>query len=134
MTNSTRFTITIIPHGNQRYDTVGDYYTDADCTHIFVSDTGDWRSNMAVAVHELIESILCQQAGIDEHSIDQFDFSFQPTNHLEPGLDPKAPYHIQHMFATMIELRVAEAMGLLWEDHETLIEKLGAPDDNNAEE
>lgn len=61
----------------------------------------------AVAVHELVETYLCQRAGITESMVDEFDIAYDqnrlPGDVTEPGDDPKAPYYKQHKFATKVE-------------------------------
>ena len=54
--------IETIKHSEQRYPTVGDYWTDSDGTlQVRVSEMGDDRYALLVAVHEVIEAFLCQQ-------------------------------------------------------------------------
>ena len=57
-----------IPHGIQAYDTIGDWKWDSafEAITIFTSDLGDWRMSMCCAVHELVETLLCVNDGVDE--------------------------------------------------------------------
>ena len=92
-------TIETIPHEEQRYPTVGDWlFVERDLC-AWVSEIGDWRNEMAVAVHELVEAILCRAAGVPGCVVDAFDKAYE---HGEPGTSrattPHAPYHRQHCF------------------------------------
>ncbi len=92
----------VIPHNKQRYDTVGDYWEDKDgCWQFRVSDMGDSDYELAVFVHELLEKALCAKAGIKDVDIDVFDMTYPGEG--EPGDDKNAPYHLQHILATMLE-------------------------------
>jgi len=104
-----------IPAGEQRYPTLGDWIfarrsesgqnliqdDTADTLHVFITDTGDDRANAALAIHEIAEATLCREAGISQFDVDSFDMSF--TGSGEPGDEPDAPYHDQHLVATALE-------------------------------
>jgi hypothetical protein len=126
-----RVLIETIAHGEQRYPTVGDYVRDEDGTlHIFVSDLGNWKYELLVALHELIEAGLCQEAGVTFAAIDAFDADQSwprpdtPPEATEPGEDPAAPYHRQHRIASAIEQLVAERLNVDWIDYTRAIEAL----------
>jgi hypothetical protein len=119
-----RIVIETVEHSAQRYDTCGDWrwlprntadpYDKGDVLAITVSRMADWRSEALVAVHELVEALLCRHAGITAEQVDAWD-----TNGLdEPGDDPRAPYHLQHVAATNVERQLAPLMDLLWPVHE----------------
>lgn len=117
-----RVTIETIPHDKQRYETTGDYTVDGDEVSVFISEVGDWRSEMLVAVHELIEVLLVLHKGIAVSDIDDFDISHPELE--DPGLDSRAPYHKEHMFATAVEMLMCPKLGLEWNDHNDLLEGL----------
>lgn len=127
-----KITIETIPHGAQRYPTVGDWTFDADGSlTIKVSKLSDWRYEMLVAVHELVEVLLCKQRGITQEMVDKFDIEFETCRHLdqcgeydEPGDEPGAPYHKEHVFATNIEALLAAELGVEWNDYEKEVESL----------
>lgn len=104
-----------IPHKSQRYPTVGDWQFLPGGLHVSVSDTHDRMSNLLVALHEVVEAILCEANGVEEKAVDEFDIKHPEL--LEPGQDPKAPYHRQHMVAEMVERMVALQAGVNWEEH-----------------
>jgi hypothetical protein len=89
---------------------------------------GNWRMEMAVAIHELVECALCRYAGISPVEVDEFDMAYEatrtPDNYDEPGDDPRAPYHKQHCVATGIERIVVCMLGLTWKEYETKINSL----------
>ena len=117
------FDIQVIPHSQQRYPTVGDYWIDDNNTlQIRISDLKDFRMNMLVLIHELVEVVLTEHAGIPEPDIMAFDIGFEATRSLgnldEPGDDVRAPYSKQHGIATGIERIVAAVLGVNWKEYE----------------
>lgn len=130
--------IEVVPHKEQRYETVGDWFyrKDADLASgrmnevlvIRVSDLGDWRYNALVAIHELVEVVLCKQRGISQAAVDQFDIEFErrrKKNDLsEPGDSVQAPYRAEHCAATGVERLLAAQLGVDWEPYEAKINSL----------
>jgi len=144
-------TMHTIPHDQQRYDTVGDWHFDMNGDLIIkVSKMSDPRYETLIAVHELIEAVLCKQAGVSEDAVDAFDMAYEAGRKVrldkarsvnrepvhgrsfqgwrkrhaaeiaeieeaEPGDDPQAPYHHQHMAASMFEEDLAKRLGVDWE-------------------
>jgi hypothetical protein len=118
-------TIHTIPHREQRYDTVGDYFEQNGVIHFRISQLPDWRYEFLVALHEQIEWALCQQAGITIEQIDAFDLTWKPHDGIEePGDDPRAPYHRQHQIATKHERQMARQLGVNWDRYEKALETL----------
>ncbi len=111
-------TIKTIPHSEQRYNTVGDYQTAAGATEVRISKLGDEKMETLVAMHELVELLLCKFAGVTDKQIDEFDFAFDGRS---PGDDPTAPYHRQHIIATEIEKIMARELGVNWEEYDARI-------------
>jgi hypothetical protein len=56
-----KIVIETIPHLDQRYKTCGDWFYEGEDLHIKVSDLKDWKKEATIAVHELVEAILCKQ-------------------------------------------------------------------------
>lgn len=106
--------IETIPHREQRYNTVADWYYDEDGTlRIKISETGDDRMNRSLGLHEYIEEGLCKARGITQKQVDDFDMSFQKINPSEePGDQPSAPYHKEHVFATAHEISFLKEQGV----------------------
>jgi hypothetical protein len=73
---------------------------------ITVSRMPDERYEFLVGLHELIEAYLCKTRGISEASVTAFDTGVG-ANLDEPGDDPRAPYHNEHVFATKVERMMA---------------------------
>lgn len=117
-------TITTIPHAFQRYDTIGDWQYDMDSDHlrISVSQFGNNLYEQAVAFHEYAEALGCIKAGITTKMVDDFDMSF--TGEGEPGDDPRAPYHRQHVVATNIEEQlIVQMFSLSWGSYDEFFNK-----------
>ena len=139
-----KIVIETIPHEKQRYPTVGDWYFEPtypatnpekgillqpiETLHIRVSKLSDWRREALIAVHELVEVLLCKHEGITQESVDLFDNQFEATrpedNFDEPGDDPQAPYVKQHCTATGIERLLAAQLGVNWKEYEAELERL----------
>lgn len=124
-----RIVIETIPHAAQRYETVGDYWTDPDGTlHIKVSEMVNPDHEFLVALHELVEAKLCEKRGISDAAITAFDVEFEEArgdNDLsEPGDDPMAPYQNEHCIATGVERIACAALGVRWADYESEINRL----------
>lgn len=122
--------IEVIPHGSQRYPTVGDYwYQYAQKLQVRISDLGDPDYEFLVLIHELVESHLCQKRGIPEQSIKEFDMKYEeerdPEDKItEPGDSPRAPYRREHQFATKIERIVAQELGVDWAEYSKVVNAL----------
>jgi hypothetical protein len=126
-----KIVIETIPHGAQRYPTVGDYWQDADgVEQIRVSQMADWRYVILVAVHEIAEMMLARWRGIPEDAIGAFDMDFERKREEglvtgEPGDAPDAPYRREHFFATNLERLLAAELGVDWAAYEAHVDALG---------
>lgn len=140
-----RIHIETVPHSLQDYETVGNWKwlfdRGQDSLYITVSDMGNWRYEMLVGLHELIEALLCKHAGVDEAAVTAFDVEFETaresitnnafefrdrmvTEPTEPGDQTDAPYHSQHQFASTIERVTASMLKVNWDDYNTAINAL----------
>jgi hypothetical protein len=109
--------IQTIAHKYQRYPTWGDWWFDINGDlQIRVSNFNDPDAEALIALHELVEVILCKKRGISQESVDKFDIDYVKENGMEgePGDDPKAPYRKEHFFATNIERLMAEQLEFDW--------------------
>jgi hypothetical protein len=116
-------TVEFIPHSEQRCSTIGDYFWDKDGNlTIRVSELGNWNHKVLVAIHELVEAVLCEDRGIKEPDIMAFDKAFEAKraagNDDEPGDDLAAPYRLEHRFAENIERLVAAELGVDWNEYD----------------
>jgi hypothetical protein len=111
------------PHSLQRYNTVGDWYTDKinGNVRIYVSQMNNWRFELLVAIHEVVEAFLCLNDGVLEEDVTKFDKAFLGED--EPGDEPDAPYARQHCIATGIERILAALLGVKWSNYENAIER-----------
>ena len=113
--------IETIDHKDQKYDTIGDYWTDPDGTwQIRVSKMGNWKYEMAVALHELWEKSLCYDRHIGEEFITQFDIEFEKdearkAKYIEPGNDPDCPYKAEHEIAESVARMMCTHLGIDYE-------------------
>ncbi len=112
-----------IPPGEQRYPTLGDYWTNKDgATHIVVSAMKDWRHEFLIGLHELVEEALTRHRGIPEPDIMAYDEAHPQS--ADPGMGPDAPYHREHVAATAIEMLVADMLGVKWSEYEKACEEM----------
>jgi hypothetical protein len=114
----------VIPHQQQRYDTAGDWRLDVekDTLVINISFLGDWKMEACLGIHELIEAIRCMADRVDQNLVDQWDLNFKGKG--EPGDDPAAPYHRQHVQASIVERTLARQLGVDWQRYEQKLEEL----------
>lgn len=120
--------IETIAHQDQRYATVGDYQIVDRRLVVKVSAMPDPRYSFLVALHELVEATLVRQRGISLDAIDQFDIAYEKArkdgDDSEPGDDPKAPYHREHVFATKIEKLMAKELDVDWKAYDKAVEAM----------
>lgn len=122
--------IKTIPHSHQRYETPGDWFFDSHGNlEIRVSDTKDWRTDALMAVHELVEVLICKHRGITQESVDAFDIQYEKdrasglhSKSDEPGDDLKAPYRREHCIATAVERLLAAELDVSWNDYADTVE------------
>lgn len=126
-----RMQIETVPHEAQRYPTVGDYWLDENGTEqVRVSEMMDWRYEVLVAVHEIVEMALTRQRGIQEEHITEFDIKFEENKAQglvggEAGDHVNAPYRKEHFFATNLERLFAAELGVDWFEYERYVDALG---------
>lgn len=134
-----KINVETIPHSCQRYDTVGDWTFEPDGTlNVNVSEmiqkptsicpitVKHEDSEFLVAIHEIVEAYLCKKAGITAEEVDAFDIEYKDHSpNLEPGDSTAAPYHVQHLIATSIEMMLCAALNLNWSEHERRVDSLG---------
>jgi len=110
---------------------IGGSYTNPRQVEYAVKRVEQEDSEFLVAIHEVIEAWLCKKAGITAEQVDEFDMNYakQPdfdlrTECKEPGDDPRAPYHVQHLIAQSIEMMLCAQLGIKWEDHCKAVEEV----------
>ncbi len=124
--------IKTIPHDQQRYESVGDWrYMDDGGLLITVSETNA-KYEFLVAVHELIEAMLCNFKGIKEEDVTDFDLNFESMREdypvivgdKEPGDEDAAPYTHEHKMASQVENWLARSFGVDWAEYEKTLNGL----------
>lgn len=116
--------IKIIPHAAQRYPTLGDWFFEprGNILKIRISRCPDRRAEIGLIVHELVEALLCEHNGVTEREVDAWDLT-----HLDdpdPGSNPNAPYHSEHMTATAAEKTVIDDLSLSWQKYEEILKSV----------
>jgi hypothetical protein len=122
--------IKVIPHRDQRYETPGDWFYDKDGNiEIRVSDTGDWRTDALMAVHELVEVLICKHRGVSMEAVDAFDIQYEKdrkdgkhSQSDEAGDDIEAPYRREHCLATSVERLLAAELDVPWNGYADTVE------------
>jgi len=123
--------IETIPHETQRYPTVGDYWLDeVGVEQIRVSEMMDWRYEVLVAIHEIVEMALTRHRGIAEEDITEFDIKFEQDKEKgliggEAGDNVNAPYRKEHFFATNLERLLAGELDVNWFEYDRYVDALG---------
>jgi hypothetical protein len=118
--------IKTIPHSNQNYNTVGDYWIDENGTiQIRVSDMGNKDYEFLTMNHEIQEIYLCLKRGISFEEISKFDIQFEKDREAglyieseEPGNSKSAPYFQEHQFASLIERIASYELKVDYRDYE----------------
>ena len=75
-----------IPHNDQRYDTIGDWIVEGVRLTLYGSELGNWRMTYCAFVHEAVEAALCDEDGIDQSEITQFDELYEERRQYVLGL------------------------------------------------
>lgn len=151
--------VSVVPQSQQRYRTVGDWTITKHDTHgwllglsptastirVTVSETGSWRYNFLLALHESVEAWLCRRHGVTQAMVDTWDtvewltikvmvqhFKYhdedgqcrQALDNDEPGDWPDAPYHLEHMDASRVERWAARLLLVNWRAYEARLDAL----------
>ncbi len=110
---------------------MGDYWEDeGGVEQVRVSEMKDWRYELLVAVHELVEMGITRHRGIPEQVISDFDVAFEKSREErlivgEPGDHPQSPYRREHFFATNLERLFAAELDVDWFEYERYVDGLG---------
>lgn len=107
-----RIDIEFIPAASMRVPGVGDWFHVGETLYIRAIEGPD---AFLIALHELVEAVLCEKHGVSQADVDAFDDKFAGENHPqddEPGDDPRAPYRTEHRDACIIEFLMARLLGI----------------------
>lgn len=121
--------IKVIPHSEQKYETVGNYWRDSDGSiQIRISELPRNTYELIVAAHEFFEVILTEARGIPERAITDFDIAFENERRIgnedEPGDDINAPYRLEHCIATAVERLMCSELYESWKNYDEECKKL----------
>lgn len=98
-----------------RYASSGDYFNeDTQITIQIVNQKND-DYNFLIGLHEYIEQYLTGRDGIEEPDILEYDLNSKDE---DPGSNPLAPYHRQHMISELCERILANWMDVDWKEYE----------------
>jgi hypothetical protein len=111
-----------IPHDDQRYDTVGDWFMEGGVLQVRVSSMANGDYEFLVAIHELIEKQICRKMGITEQMVDAWDLNHEDA--AEPGELEGCPYREAHLIAEGMERTLAVKLGVDWEHYSQTIKSL----------
>jgi hypothetical protein len=118
--------IKTVPHSHIRAEGAGDWHVNNNgSVEVLVSDLdGSWESELAVAIHELVECYMCRDMDINDDDVTRFDMQFEQERangkhslEAESGDDMRSPYRKQHLAAIHVERAVCHALGLNWDVH-----------------
>jgi hypothetical protein len=120
--------IRFVPPADMRYDTVGDWQVVGGTLKITVADPpgAPATSGLLIAIHELVEAVLCLATGVTEEQVDAWDQTYHGDYEDEPGADPAAPYHREHMMGELVERLVAFALFVDWNAHDAAVAEIAA--------
>ena len=113
------------PQSEIRSKQSGDWWYSDNSIRVNVLDSMPPESQLAVAVHELVEAYLCRTNGITDQVVCAFDDQYEKERDEgkhgpaeEPGDDPRSPYLNEHRAATRVERAVCQALEVSWTEHE----------------
>ena len=120
-----RVEIKTVDPAAMRYPTAGDWEWLPDGALMLKIPEYGGRdvSVLLVAIHEMIEAYLCKRDGITDEQVTKFDVENPKLE--EPGDDPAAPYHRQHVVAMALEREAAIATSTDWETHDKWVFDVG---------
>jgi hypothetical protein len=104
-----------IPHNDQRYETIGDWFMEGGCLQVRVSSMANSDYEFLVAIHEIIEKQLCKKMGITEQQVDAWDLMHE--DNPEPGAMEGCPYREAHMISEGVERALAVKLAVDWEHY-----------------
>ena len=127
--------IKTVPERLIRNEQSGDWeYDDKQILSTVLENTYSPESELAIAIHELIEAWLCRRDKVTNKAVLLHDEIYERARKMglhpettEPGDAEDSPYRLQHQAATHVERAVIAALGVRWEDHEKEITNSGQP-------
>ncbi len=112
-----------IPNESQDYKTIGNWKTTPyGVDLILVSNMDNDDYEFIVGVHELVEQYLCKKRGISDEAVTEFDKAH--LDHENPGDLKEAPYHKEHMAASVVETFLIHELGIDLKEYEDTMSAL----------
>lgn len=113
-----------VPMSEIRCQQAGDWTYGDDVINVKSAKLSDWRYELLVQVHELVEAVLCKHRGITDEEVTAFDELFEREREMglhmgmdENGDDRRAPYRREHAGATTVEIFLAKELGVDWKKY-----------------
>lgn len=124
--------ILFVTQAEQRYATLGDwqFVPELSLLRIRVTQMPNQHMSWPIALHELAEALLCHARGLTTAQVDAWDIHGPGKDLHEPGDDPRAPYHTEHMAADDLEIQFAQALGFTADEYADYIDTQENPDDS----
>ena len=115
----------IIPQDEHRFTTIGDWWVDEKgVLQMRISKMADWRYEVAVLFHELIEFFVCKHLGIETKECDEFDLFYETQyekglidRSKEAGFDKRCPYQKGHRWGARFERLIIWILGASWKKY-----------------
>lgn len=117
-----RIIIETIPHAQQRCNTCSDWQFLGDDLIIRVFETGNWRYNALVGLHEMVEALLCKHKRISQDVVDAWDMEHPELD--DPGSAKGCPYRNSHLLAIHLESDLAIVLNVDWKEYEATLKGL----------
>ena len=118
-----------VPVELHRYPSIDDYFDPVEGEKYIeftttIGDMGNTDYEFLVFMHAITEQYLCWKHGVKDKDITEFDIKKDKEDpDAEPGNDPKAPYHKEHMVGNDIEALLSVALGVDFPKYEAAIDK-----------
>jgi hypothetical protein len=95
--------------------------------NVRISQMIDPRYEVTLAIHEIVEAVLCAFHGITDKEVDAYDIPrdlADPANTCNRGDEVDCPYRAEHNAATACERVVAGELGVPWRDYDNELSRL----------
>jgi hypothetical protein len=101
--------------------TGADWWWEKGVLQIRVAEEIENQHEIACLItHEISEALLCFYMSVPQSEVDAFDKEYQETHQvdLNAGDESRAPYRVQHNWATAIERIMAGALDVKWAEYD----------------
>lgn len=105
-----------IPHRDQRYDVLGDYWTEGGVIQFRVSSIGAADYEFLIFIEALIEKQLARRMGITEQMIEAWDLAHE--DEPDAAAREDCPYRDAFLIAQGFQRAIATKLGVNWSHFE----------------